>query len=260
MHIRIKNVVSMMGILLLLPYVAVMFWGIRNEPKTSKNNDMEMYVCQEAAAVLPKDSELEMIKAQLVLIRTNVIRENAIDSDVSIRGLESEDAAFRESLLRASEATRGKILTYEGNAVEAAYHAVSNGKTRDGKECLGEDVPYLISVDCPQDIYAEDYLLRLEIEKDKKIEILERDTAGYVKRVRFGDDVMTGDAFREHMELNSSDFTISEEENCWVITTKGCGHGLGMSQYSANQMAREGDTYEEILTAFFPGTELKISE
>ena len=87
-------------------------------------------------------------------------------------------------------------------------------------------------------------------------EILSYDSAGYVAELRIGETVCTGDQFRDALSLSSSAFSLQEGEEGLKITTMGNGHGLGMSQWTANEMAKEGKTYEEILQFFFEGTEL----
>lgn len=83
------------------------------------------------------------------------------------------------------------------------------------------------------------------------------DAAGYVKELRIGKTICTGDQFRDALGLASSDFSLQEQEGKLRITTTGNGHGMGMSQWTANEMAKEGRSYEEILQFFFAGTELR---
>ena len=97
-------------------------------------------------------------------------------------------------------------------------------------------------------------------EKRPEVEILSRDSAGYVLRVKIGEELFTGEQFRKKLGLASADFTIMEMDDTKVITTKGRGHGLGMSQYTANHMAAQGADHREILAEFFPGTELIKTE
>ena len=85
-------------------------------------------------------------------------------------------------------------------------------------------------------------------------EILEMDSSGYVRQMRMGDTVCTGDQFRDALSLSSSAFSFYESIK--GLKTIGKGHGLGMSQWTANEMAKEKKNYEEILQFFFEGTTL----
>ncbi len=305
---RLKDCAAAGIILLLLPYIAVLFLGndvgeadkqeeyagkyfiLVDNGRTEEKMDLETYVQGASASVLEPDCEEEMIKAQMILVRTNLVRELGEDgtvpagsSSLSEHYTEPESlkkrlgesfASFYEKLAEASEITRGMILTYEGKPVEAAYHGVSNGRTRSGEEVLGENYGYLQSVDSSQDIYSEDYLLRREISKTEwegllaragydgsaGFQIKERDSAGYVLRVEIGDSVVSGEGFRQLLRLNSADFTVEEREDVKIVTTKGAGHGLGMSQYGANDLALQGMDYGSILSYYFQGTELKKIE
>ena len=144
-----------------------------------------------------------------------------------------------------------------------------------------DDYPYIALRECPLDKKADDEIqsfvfsyeeiqemcrdfLVAESEQKKAeegygfddFEISSRDSAGYVNEMRIGQTTCTGDQFRDALSLPSSAFSFSEENGKIKITTTGKGHGLGMSQWTANEMAKEGKNYEEILSFFFEGTEL----
>jgi len=89
------------------------------------------------------------------------------------------------------------------------------------------------------------------------VEIQETDSVGYVLKIRVGDKVMSGEEFRNKYELASSCFTLQPYNGKLRVTTRGAGHGIGMSQYTANEMAKEGKKYDEILQYFYEGTEMK---
>ena len=126
-------------------------------------------------------------------------------------------------------------------------------------------------MDCSDDKFSPDYVFRKEFTEDRfakllgypeveAVQILERDSAGYVLRIAVGEALLTGEQFRNKLDLHSSDVTVVKDGALWVVTTKGIGHGLGLSQYTAQIMAKDGKTYEEILTCFFPGTKIKKIE
>ena len=90
-------------------------------------------------------------------------------------------------------------------------------------------------------------------------ETQEKDSAGYVSKFRIGNTVCSGDEFRDALSLASSAFSIQEESGGLKITTMGKGHGLGMSQWTANELAKNGQNYKEILEFFFEGTTITNS-
>ena len=96
--------------------------------------------------------------------------------------------------------------------------------------------------------------------KFEDFEIQEKDSAGYVSKFRIGNTVCSGDEFRDALSLASSAFSIQEESGGLKITTMGKGHGLGMSQWTANELAKNGQNYKEILEFFFEGTTITNSE
>ena len=83
------------------------------------------------------------------------------------------------------------------------------------------------------------------------------DSAGYVLSVKVGEEKVNAENFRETYGLASGCFELQAFEKNTRVITKGVGHGLGLSQYTANEMAKEGKKYQEILQFFFEGTEIK---
>ena len=137
------------------------------------------------------------------------------------------------------------------------FHYLSNGKTRSGEELLqSQAYPYLTVKECLEDLNSDEQIQTKLIE-ETEIEIVSTDKAGYVTQVKVGNEIMSGDNFRNTYELTSSCFELQKFESVTRVITKGVGHGLGLSQYTANEMAKEGKTYQEILQFFYEGTELK---
>ena len=167
------------------------------------------------------DNQPFIAKAQLVLVRTNLLRkiqeagedhtiseaqlsEVYMEPELQRRKFGSEFETFWERLIKAGEDTEGWILTFEGEPVEAAYHLVSSGRTRMGSEVLDGEYPYLQPVECAEDRYAKDYLMRKEISgeewratleaagyyPDAELQIAVRDASGYVCRIKLGEQVL----------------------------------------------------------------------
>lgn len=256
------------------------------EKTDGQEMDDEEYLAGIVAEQISLDCQPEAIKAQAVIARTALKR--ALDY-----GEEMPESMSREEMLslwgqdgfeqnyqaleHALAATEGEILVWEEEPIQAAFHAVSAGKTRDAGEAIGVSLPYLSSVDSSVDIPSHDYLKVVFIEKktlaDKlnrkctdanlteetvaeKVSVLGRDSSEYALEVSVGDQSMTGEEFRDCLGLNSACFSIKEVEGKVRIVTKGMGHGLGLSQYGANKMAEAGSGYKEILQYYYKDVQI----
>lgn len=192
----------------------------------------------------------------------------------------SKRRAYRkayEKMKQAAKDTEGIVLSVQGNVCEGVFHQISVGQTRDG-EWLGEGAAaYLQSVDSSQDTEADHYqnehlftgeALRLRLKElypdvvltegalAGQIKIIETEEQGYALTVKVGNIYVAGEQFRCDLELASSCFTMQEQEEKIVFLCQGVGHGFGLSQYGANELAKEGRTFEEILAVYFPDSNL----
>ncbi len=285
MRQRVKTFLCYLTIIVLLPYIVTVFIngpsvvssphvdGSYVKVRTESGDagmSLEEYCIGILAKEIPADYEKEALKAQAILVRTEVYGkiqaggENvALDRDFWTRDQMEEawgavKAASNYAKFRSAwKETEGQVVTYEGNLARTSFFRLSNGSTRDGKEVLGqEDCPYVKIVDCPLDVEAQEQIQTVTVD-DIDAEITATDTAGYVLNVRVGDETVSGEEFRTNYHLASSCFTFQKYEGKLRITTRGVGHGLGMSQYTANEMAKEGQDASSILEYFFEGTELK---
>lgn len=183
---------------------------------------------------------------------------------------------FIEIIKTAVEETDGEYLSFEGKPAMAVFHSSSNGQTEDSDAIWG-DYPYLVSVSSPEtekdvpnyistltlrDIDFRDTILYLKpeadmtAEADKWIEKTDVDQSGRVAGMTIGGVEFTGRELRELFSLRSTAFEIKHENGEFIFTVTGYGHGVGMSQYGANVMAKGGSDYREILAHYYPGTEL----
>lgn len=233
----------------------------------SSHQDAEDAVLGIVAKEISADSSREAVLAQCVIARTNLYaawatntaEPEALHMDELQKIWGDEFETFYRNLEECVAQTSGEVLVWNGDYIYAAYHAVSAGKTRNMSEMYGEaDMPYLAQTICPEDTRAENYLsvIYLEPEEMKDAKVLRRDTAGYVLEVQMGAETYTGEEFRDKYHLPSSCFTLKEQNGKMRIVTKGLGHGLGLSQYTAVHMAEEGRSYQEILEYFYPGAVL----
>lgn len=230
---------------------------------------LEDYGISVMAKEMPGSYKKEAWKAQAVLVRTAICkRMNHDGSDTVLEQSYLTDAqkkqlwgsnkyySYYNKLKKAWEETDGEILTWKGKPAYAPFCRLTNGSTRDAKESLGEEYPYLKKVTCPKDLENE-WQIQTTMEKKLDAKVTALDSAGYVKKVRVGEEIMSGEAFREKYHLASSSFILQKYDGKLRIITCGVGHGYGMSQYTANEMAKKGKTYKEILGYFYKKTKIR---
>lgn len=288
MRYKLEKLGCYMLIIILLPYVLTVFLngpivtsstnvGEMTVNVSGKNGSetiaMEDYGIGILAREVPGDFEMEALKAQAILVRTRLykeLQENGSETVFSEDFWTKQDmqeawgiakfTGYYSNLESAWKNTEGKILLYEEKPVHAPFFSLSNGSTRDGKEVLGKDFSYLKIKDCPMDIESAEQIQTVVLDEinegETKIEVLSCDTAGYVLKVRVGEEEVNGEEFRQNYNLASSCFSIQEYEGQIRITTRGVGHGIGLSQYTANRMAEEGKNCDEILLYFYEGCEI----
>ena len=284
MRQKLKRWGSTLFVMVLLPYIITVFINGPVQVASTTIEETEIYVKTESGQILmsmkdigigmlakeiPASFEKEALKAQAVLVRTRLYREigNSKESKITQEDFwtteemekaygSSEYLSMKRKLNMAWEETEGQVLTYENELALTPFFYLSNGSTRDAKEALGEEYPYLKIVDCPLDIESVEQMQTITMDR-MDAEILKTDTVGYVLNVRVGKEKINGEEFRTTYGLASSCFVLQEYEGKLRITTRGVGHGVGMSQNTANEMAKSGKTYEEILDYFYQGTERK---
>lgn len=175
----------------------------------------------------------------------------------------------------AVDSTKGELLYYDGELVQQAlFHSSSGGKTENCEDVFAAAVPYLVSVESPyeEDATHKKETLTLTLSQfsskiktaypalsfgsitSSNIKILSHSSGGRVDEIQIGSKTLSGKQVREALGLYSANFTIKLESGKITFTTKGSGHGVGMSQYGANGMAKEGYNYKEILQHYYSGT------
>lgn len=177
---------------------------------------------------------------------------------------------------QAVATTAGQIMYYDGQIVDQPlFHSSSGGKTENSEDVFVSALPYLRSVESPYEKEAPhlNEMVSISLDTFKKkicdkhgasglspntIEIIERSDGGRVKQMRLGNIVLTGREIRDLFNLRSANFSIAfdGQENI-VFTSHGYGHGVGMSQWGANGMAKEGYGYKEILQHYYQGVNIK---
>lgn len=199
-------------------------------------------------------------------------------SAAELAGRWGVDAAFYTDKIAAAVAeTAGVVAEYGGEPIEALYHSSSGGTTEAAADVFGASVPYLVSVASPGEENAShfedeyEYTLKEFVKKANgafqkaklevkalasQVETVSRAAGGRVKKLRLGHASVTGRQFRAAFGLPSAAFTVSVSDKGVSIVTHGSGHGVGMSQYGADAMARAGAPYDEILLHYYTGVTL----
>lgn len=260
---------------------------IENDMKTSnlEKNNLEEYIVGVVAAEMPISFEKEALKAQAIAARTYAYKRvgdknetidykkigqayNSIDEMKKKWGNNFDE--YYKKVRDAVYETKGIVMLYNNEPIEAVFHSTSAGITEVSENIWGRSLPYIKSVDSKVDENAPNFTYTTkidnqhfikkivdkfpEIDKNKIIntfQIKKRSKAGYVLEVDICGQKMTGREIRELFNLRSSNFIIKKNKENIEFTTKGYGHGAGMSQYGANFMAKDGKTYEQILLHYY---------
>ncbi|ADQ08098.1 stage II sporulation protein D [Caldicellulosiruptor hydrothermalis 108] len=200
-----------------------------------------------------------------------------IDKDEMKQKWGKDFEKYYSKIRKAAEETKGQILVYSGEIIDSLYHAASGGKTEDAKEVFKEEIPYLKSVvsrgeeGCPK-FSGEFYFtygefikrlkkyfpgLRVDTQNiSSQIRVIERTATQRVRSVKVGNTILSGNQFRNIFGLYSTEFWIYPDKRGVRIQTRGYGHGLGMSQWGANYLARQGKNYKQILLYYYQNVKI----
>ncbi len=172
----------------------------------------------------------------------------------------------------AVAATDGQVALYDGQPILAVFHSSSAGKTAGAGDVWSGDMPYLRSVDSPEgeetvpNYYSAAEFTAAEAKAllaqahpeltfsggpDKWFGAVEKDESGRVGTVEVCGAPLRGVEVRRIFSLRSACFTIDAAADRVTFRVTGYGHGVGMSQYGANELARQGRTWQEILLWYY---------
>ena len=200
-----------------------------------------------------------------------------------------KDAALKESwaenynaylnrIRGAVSSTAGEAIYYEGELIEALYHSSAGGMTEDAQHVFSHARPYLVGVASPGEESSAQYISNIRLTRkafaktvnakwkkaklkaaalQKQVEIVSRYESGRVESIRLGGVTVSGRDLRKLLSLNSANFDFSLSKDAILFNTCGYGHGVGMSQYGANAMAKNGKSYKDILLYYYTGVEIK---
>lgn len=247
--------------------------------------ELEEYVVGVVLAEMPAEFEPEALKAQAVVARTFACRAErtgirhggAVCTDPACcqgylaPGQFLQAYGTQEDLQRvraAVSASAGLVLTYGGEPIEATYFSSTGGSTEDAAAVWGSSYPYLVPRESPEQVpeectaFSRSWLeesLGVRLEEDGRPWFSQWEyTAGEgVASVLVGDRRFSGTALRQRLKLRSTVFTVTVENDAAVFRTRGYGHRVGMSQLGADAMAATGSTFRDILSHYYPGTQLE---
>lgn len=244
-----------------------------NENKEEVKLDIEDYIIGVVACEMPALYHEEALKAQAIASRTYAYYQleqnvNTVLTDTTDQCFSNEEelhekwgSKYNEYYLRIKEAvlsTKKKVMLNNNQLFKSFYFSTSNGSTLDSIAVFQEG--NIKSTSSTWDKESKDYEKTVTISKSKltsilgafsTIKIKSRDETNHVLEVLVDNKAYTGIEFRKLLNLRSTDFKITINNNDYSFTTYGYGHGVGMSQYGANYLAKSGKTADEILKYYY---------
>ena len=237
-----------------------------------------------AASELPPDWPDDAIRAQMVASHSYALSLGEEPFQVNsalcagwtsagvLRARWGEDFSRRYARLQElAREVADALLCYDGAPAAACYHSISAGHTEASQNVWLTALPYLQGVESPWDANVADYEVSVTYSLPQMTAMLQSlgltpegepagwfgapqwDDAGYVAQMEVCGTAFTGTRLRSAFSLRSASFTVAYGEGQFTLTTRGYGHGVGLSQYGAKAMAEGGAGWQEILTYYFPG-------
>ena len=241
--------------------------------------DLENYVIGVVAGEMPALFQDEALKAQAVAVRSYVLSKEkdgnyevsaSTGDQVFLTSYEMKEKwqndydEYYNKILNAVKKTTGEVLTKDNKILKAFYFSMSNGYTENSKDVFGEDLTQ--SVESPFEISLSNFEIVKEFSKSELLEKLGVDNLNienqqisetkHTSSIIIGGKEFSGIEVRKLLNLRSTDFEIKQVGENFNIITRGYGHGVGMSQYGANELAKSGKSYKEILAYYYKNTKL----
>lgn len=250
---------------------------------------LEEYIVGVLAGEMPVYFELEALKAQAVASRSYVLKRLEYNKDSEYDVVDSvlnqvylDDNYLKEAwgkdyvvninkLRTAVNETIDEYLEYDGEIIDALFFSTSNGYTEDASIVFNLELPYLKSVESKWDAQTSSVFnsqktislqefyekLGLEYKSELSFNVLERSDTNRIIKLEINGNMLNATDVYNKLGLRSTDFNLTQVGTNVVIDTKGYGHGVGMSQYGALGMAKEGYNYMQILEYYYSGAEIK---
>ena len=260
----------------------------RTKTKEIEVVPLEEYVMGVVAGEMPASFNKEALKAQAVAARSYIMYKisknkntkydvvDTVTNQVYLNDSELKKKwgknyeEYKTKIKSAVSDTAYQYITYNGQIAEALFFSTSSGRTENSEDVFVSKVHYLKSVDSSWDKISpvfsvqeefeiNDFLKKLHLDNTNKvnIKVLNKTSSGRVQKISVNGTTFTGSNFVNLLGLRSVNFSVNVDKKI-IITTKGYGHGVGMSQYGAEGMARAGYTYDEILKHYY--TDVKIEK
>lgn len=252
---------------------------------------LEEYVTSVVASEMPAEFELEALKAQAIAARTYIVNHLLLhdeedDEDVvvtdstehqvyqskaDLKNTFGKDYHWKmDKVEEAVAATANEIITYDEQPITPTFFSMSNGYTEDAENYWGNELPYLKSVESKweednpkfteQTVFTIEEVnerIGVQLPSGSKLPIdIKRTDSNRVSEINLNGNSFSGREMREKLDLRSNDFSVAQKDNHLIFTTKGYGHGVGMSQYGANGMAKEGKSYKDIIHHYYQDVEI----
>ena len=271
--------------------------ALLREDGTVEQLSLGEYLWGVVAAEMPASFEAEGLKAQAVAARTywaclvgtgkhegaDVCGESAccqayMGGQEAAANWGERAVDYTARIAMAVEQTDGLCVTYEGTPIQALFFSSAPGSTVDAQAVWGRSVPYLVSVDSPEGEEVPNYHSQLTMTTGEFRTLVREqypqadlsgpvsgwlsdfvwEPSGTVRQVNVGGVTLTGGQARKLLGLRSACFGVSVKGEEMTFHVTGYGHGVGMSQYGANAMARQGKDFEEILTWYYTGAQVSL--
>ena len=241
--------------------------------------DLNDYVTGVVASEMPALFNEEALKAQAVAARsfatskiennflelTSGISDQVYNPNFKLKEKWNDDYnKYYNKIYKCVKSTHNEVIKRDNKILRTYYFSMSNGYTENSQTVFNDttftSVKSLENENTPnykfQKTFSSSDLNKLLNVSNIDIQNIERNATNHVKSITINNKTYTGIEFRKLLNLRSTDFTIEKQDNNYIITTIGYGHGVGMSQYGANQMAKEGSSYKEILNHYYENTEI----
>ena len=269
-------------------YIKTEYVRVKRKDNSIIKVPLEDYIVGVLAGEMPIDFEEEAFKAQAVAARSYVLikmKENMNnDYDVvdTVQNQVYLDYVYLKNvwknnyikninkLKKVVKDTKGQYLEYNGEIAQTMYFSTSTGVTENCKEIFGNDVPYLTSVDSKWDnispLYetSQEYnineffqKLNLPYSNVLNISYIKRTSTGRNIKLMINNNIYNASDIMQIFNIKSTFFDITKNNNIIKISSKGYGHGVGMSQYGAQAMALKKYKYNQILYHYYKNTKLK---
>ncbi len=240
--------------------------------------DLEAYVERSVAGEVSASWPSEALKVQAIIARTYALHESlrragqSYDLESTVLSQKYVGGEVPASVRAATRATRGTYLSHGGAPILAAFHSSSGGLTASAEEVWGQDLAYLRTVPSPDDA-APDYFWRYEIRArdllaalaeagieandGPGVRVVRRSSSGRVLELRVGTAAVSGRHLRQVLggrAIRSTLFEVGVEGEWVRFMGSGAGHGVGLCQWGARELALRGREVNQILEHYYPGT------